>query len=82
MVLDMLDNVFSPLKNGGIFDFGNRDMARQLNDAGMAMAEERDFVHVPPIETLFLQRKFGGLYLLCTRLGARVDIGAMVDRYL
>lgn len=82
MVLDMLDNVFSPLKNGGVFDFGNRDMARQLNDAGMAMAEERDFVHVPPIETLFLQRKFGGLYLLCTRLGARVDIGAMVDRYL
>ena len=82
MVLDMLDIVFGPLKNGGTFDFGNREIARQLNDAGMAMAEERDFVHVPPIETLFLQRKFGGLYLLCSRLRARVDIGSMIDTYL
>ena len=82
MVLGMLDMVFDPLRTGGVFDFGNRHLAAELNRAGMAMAEERDFVHVPPIETLFLQRKFGGLYLLCTRLGARVDIGAMVEKYL
>ncbi len=82
MVLDMLGIVFAPLMRDGIFDFGDKTIARQLNEAGMAMAEERDFVHVPPIETLFLQRKFGGLYLLCSRLRARVNIGAMVDIYL
>ncbi len=82
MVLDMLNIVFAPLRNGEIFDFGNREMARKLNDAGLALAQERDFIHVPPVETLFLQRKFGGLYLLCSRLRARVDIGAMVDEYL
>lgn len=82
MVLDMLDIVFAPLSRDGIFDFGDKTIAHQLNEAGMAMAEESDFVHVPPIETLFLQRKFGGLYLLCSRLRARVNIGVMVDTYL
>ncbi len=82
MVLGMLDLVFAPLQRDGIFNFSDPTLSRKMNEAGMAMAEERDFVHVPPIETLFLQRKFGGLYLLCTRLKARVDIGAMVDMYL
>lgn len=82
MVLDVLDLVFAPLTKGGVFDFSDRTLSAQLNKAGMDMAEERDFVHVPPIETLFLQRKFGGLFLLCTKLGARVGIGALIDRYL
>lgn len=82
MVLDVLDIVFGPLKRDGIFDFADTSMAKKLNQAGMKMAEERDFVHVPPIETLFLQRKFGGLYLLATRLKARADIGSLVRQYL
>lgn len=81
MVLEMLDIVFSPLRANGVFDFGDRSLAQQMTAAGMAMAEDRSFVHVPPIETLFLQRKFGGLYLLASRLKARVNVGALIDRY-
>ena len=81
MVLEMLDIVFGPLRANGVFDFSDRSLAQQMRAAGMAMAEDRSFVHVPPIETLFLQRKFGGLYLLASRLKARVNVGALIDRY-
>jgi len=81
-VCDMLELVFAPLRAGGMFDFADASLARHLQQSGMEMAEARDFVHIPPVDTLFVQRKFGGLYLLCARLRARVDVRALLEQYL
>jgi hypothetical protein len=40
----------------------------------MDLGLERDFWHIPPIDTLFLHRKLGGLFLLAARLKARVPV--------
>jgi hypothetical protein len=45
----------------------------------MALGLERDFWHIPPIDTLFLHRKLGGLYLLAARLRARVNVQQLVQ---
>jgi hypothetical protein len=45
------------------------------------MAADRNFWHLPPADTLFLQRKFAGLFLLGNRLKARVDMGALLAPY-
>ncbi|MHB1374151.1 MAG: AarF/ABC1/UbiB kinase family protein, partial [Thauera sp.] len=58
------------------------DLAVRLRDAGLALSTDRDFWHTPPADALFLHRKLGGLYLLAARLGARVDVGAQVARWL
>ena len=42
------------------------------------MAEAGDFWHVPPADTLFVQRKLGGMYLLAARLEARLDVEALL----
>jgi len=42
---------------------------------------DRDFWHIPPIDTLFLHRKLGGLYLLAARLKARVNVQQLVREY-
>jgi hypothetical protein len=34
------------------------------------------------MDTLFLQRKIGGIFLLAGRLKARVHIRAMLEKYL
>jgi len=73
-VLDMFEMALQPLREPGDFDFGATDMAQRLRDAGMALGLDRDFWHIPPIDTLFLHRKLGGLYLLAARLKARVDV--------
>lgn len=73
-VLDIFEMALEPLCFDGAFDFGTTDMAQRLREAGMALGLDRDFWHVPPIDTLFLHRKLGGLYLLAARLKARVNV--------
>ena len=81
-VLDMFEMALEPLRFDGAFDFGDSNMARRLREAGVALGLERDFWHIPPIDTLFLHRKLGGLYLLAARLKARVNVRELALPYL
>jgi len=81
-VVNIFEMSLEPLLQTGHFDFGNTDVAVRLRDAGMAIGEQRDFWHIPPMDTLFLQRKFGGVYMLASRLKARVDVRSLMTRYL
>jgi len=81
-VLDMMQMALEPLRHKGDFDFGATDMVHRLRDAGMALGLDRDFWHIPPIDTLFLHRKLGGLYLLAARLKARVNVRQLLADYL
>lgn len=77
-IMDLFEAAFAPVKSDGTFDFASTDIAARLKDDGLALAKDRDFWHLPPIDTLFLQRKFGGVFLLGARLKARVDVRAMM----
>ncbi|MEX3014627.1 ABC1 kinase family protein [Gymnodinialimonas hymeniacidonis] len=81
-ILDMADLGFSALRQRDAFDFGVTDLANELRQKGQVIGQERELWHLPPADTLFLQRKIGGLYLLATRLGARVDLHHMLKRWL
>ena len=77
----MIDVVLGALNKDALFDFGDRGFVSALRDEAMAMAEDRATWHVPPVDTLFVQRKVSGTALLCARLKARVDIRSMVEPY-
>jgi predicted unusual protein kinase regulating ubiquinone biosynthesis (AarF/ABC1/UbiB family) len=74
----MIDVILVEFNRTGPFDFGDRAFVGVLRDQGMAMAADRDTWHVPPIDTLFVQRKISGTALLAARLKARIDVRAMV----
>ena len=78
----LFDLAMEPLRRPGPFDFSETGLTTPLREQGMALAEDRSFWHVPPIDTLFLQRKFGGVYLLASRLRAKVDVRAMLEHYI
>lgn len=78
----MIDVILVELNRTGPFDFGDRAFVGVLREQGMAMAADRDTWHVPPIDTLFVQRKISGTALLAARLKARVDVRAMVVKAL
>jgi predicted unusual protein kinase regulating ubiquinone biosynthesis (AarF/ABC1/UbiB family) len=66
------------LRIGGIYDFTDTTMLDELRTRAETLAADRAVLPLPPIDALFLQRKFGGLYLLARRLRARVDVGTLI----
>jgi predicted unusual protein kinase regulating ubiquinone biosynthesis (AarF/ABC1/UbiB family) len=81
-MLGMFELSIAPLRQEAPFDFGASDLAMRLRDAGMALAGYREHFTLPPMDTLFLQRKFGGIYLLATRMQARVALRELIAPHL
>jgi predicted unusual protein kinase regulating ubiquinone biosynthesis (AarF/ABC1/UbiB family) len=78
-ILDMAEIGFDTMS--APFEFEGNDLSDKMRKRGMEIGTERELWHIPPAETLFLQRKMGGLYLLATRIGARVDLPSLMARY-
>jgi predicted unusual protein kinase regulating ubiquinone biosynthesis (AarF/ABC1/UbiB family) len=74
----MVDTVLAAFDRPGPFDFGDRTFVPVVRaEAGPLLADKGRW-HLPPIDTLFVQRKVSGTALLCARLKARVDIRALL----
>ena len=78
----MIEVILAELNRPGPFDFGDRSFLGVVREQGMAMAGDRDAWHIPPIDTLFVQRKISGTALLAARLEARVDVRDLITREL
>lgn len=81
-IMALFDLAMQPLRNEGLFDFGKTDIAARLRDGGLRIAANRDVRTIPPMDVLFVQRKVGGIFLLASRLKARVDIRKLLEKYV
>jgi hypothetical protein len=81
LIIQMFETAMTPFRQDSAFDFGRTDLIERLRDMGLVMGNEQDLTHVPPAATLFLHRKIGGMYLLATKLKARVALRPMVEAY-
>jgi predicted unusual protein kinase regulating ubiquinone biosynthesis (AarF/ABC1/UbiB family) len=81
-VLEIFSLACEPLRHAGDYDFGRTDLAARLREAGLALSMQREAWHTPPADAIFLHRKLAGLYLLAARLGARVNVQALVRPHL
>lgn len=81
-LLDLILLVCEPLRHRGVYDFGRSDLAARVRDAGFALAFGRGFLRPPPPETIFLHRKLAGTFFLCARIGARVDVSALLQPWI
>lgn len=70
------------LQAGGAYDFGTSDLFERVFSRGRDLYLDDAFSQMPDPATLFLHRKFVGIFMLCRRLRARVDLRAMLDEYL
>ena len=81
-IIAMIRLVFAALQDGAIVDFTKPDLSDQLQKRGLALAND-GFVPPPlPIDVVFLQRKFGGMFLLAARLRAQVDVIGLITEHL
>jgi predicted unusual protein kinase regulating ubiquinone biosynthesis (AarF/ABC1/UbiB family) len=73
-VIDLMRMAGEPLRHPGAYDFGRSDLFTRSFDQGRAQFFGDGYARTPPPDLLFLQRKFAGTFMLCTRLGAQIDL--------
>ncbi len=78
----MIGVITSEMNRDAPFDFGDRAFVPLLREEGMAIAEDKQSWHIPPAETLFVQRKVSGTALLGAKLKAVINIRQLVERKL
>ncbi len=78
LVDQMIDVIVAAVNRDDRFDFADRSFLAVIREQAMTMANDRATWHIPPTETLFVQRKISGIALLAARLRARVDIRSKV----
>lgn len=78
---EIFEMAMEPMRHEGLYDFGATDLAMRMRDHGIKLRTS-GFNHVPPPAAVFFHRKFGGTYLLATKLKARVDVGSLLRPYL
>ena len=81
-VADLFRAVCEPARAEGAYDFGTTDLVLRLRESSYAMGFEQGYWRAPPADLVFIHRKLAGLFLLCARLKARVDAGALLRPYL
>jgi hypothetical protein len=70
----IISAIDAAMNREGPFDFGDRAFVPVLREEAKAMLADRAAWHVPPTDTLFVQRKVSGTALLAARLKARVPV--------
>jgi predicted unusual protein kinase regulating ubiquinone biosynthesis (AarF/ABC1/UbiB family) len=67
-----------PFCRRGAYDFAASDMPARARDVGLQMVSQ-GLLRPPPPDTVFLHRKLAGVFLLCARLRARVDVRTLLQ---
>ena len=75
---DMVDLTLGHVGRPGAFDFSDRSFVGPLLRQSETIIADRGAWHVPPADTLFVQRKISGMALLAIRMQARVPVRDMV----
>ena len=81
LAIDLLTMGMNDVMAGGPFDFAAADLPRRARDRALAAGFSADLWSIPPVDTLFVHRKIGGMYLLASRLGARMDMRALLEEF-
>lgn len=71
-----------PFSKPGLYDFETGRLSDRLSQLSQDGYSFKEFWQTPPTDILYLHRKLGGMYMLATRLGARVNTHALASPYL
>jgi predicted unusual protein kinase regulating ubiquinone biosynthesis (AarF/ABC1/UbiB family) len=81
-VLRMMQLIFKTLAASAVFEFSDQAIAKQLQADGLALMADGFMPPPLPIDVLLLHRKFAGIFLICARLSAAVDIIDVLQPYI
>lgn len=78
----MIDILMAHLGKPGLFDFAHRSFVDRVRSHAESIVADRTSWHIPPAETLFVQRKVSGTALLAIKMQAKLPLREMVQSSL
>ena len=82
LVLELLLLALEPLRHDEPYDFAASKLPARLSELGQRATEFADFWHAPPTDVVYFHRKLGGMFMLAARMGARVNVHALMQERL
>lgn len=82
LVLELLMLALEPLRYDEAYDFGTSTMPRRLAELGRHATEYADFWHAPPTDVVYFHRKLGGMFMLASKMQARVNVHQLMQTWL
>lgn len=79
---DMIEVLLRHLGKPELFDFADRSFVERVRGHAEVIAADRAAWHIPPAETLFVQRKVSGTAMLAVRMQARLPLRDMVASFV
>jgi predicted unusual protein kinase regulating ubiquinone biosynthesis (AarF/ABC1/UbiB family) len=81
-LIDLIRLSGEVITSDGPYDFADSTLFERVFARGRDMFNDKMFSHMPEPATMFLQRKFAGIFMLCRRLRAQVDLRTMLEPHL
>ena len=82
LVLELFLMALEPLQIDEPYDFAGSDMSRRMSARAEEVSGYRDFWQAPPTDAVYFHRKLGGMFLLASRLKARVNVHQLISQFL
>ncbi|MEM8564618.1 MAG: AarF/ABC1/UbiB kinase family protein [Pseudomonadota bacterium] len=82
MILELFLLGLEPVRSEGVYDFARSDMAKNMSQLAEEITRFPDFWQAPHSEVVYFHRKLGGMFMLASRLKARVDVHGLVQQWL
>jgi predicted unusual protein kinase regulating ubiquinone biosynthesis (AarF/ABC1/UbiB family) len=82
LVMQFLTLAMEPVSQDVVYDFARSDMARDMSRLAEDATTYRDAWQAPPMEAIYFHRKVGGMFMLASRLKARVNVHQLMQRWL
>jgi predicted unusual protein kinase regulating ubiquinone biosynthesis (AarF/ABC1/UbiB family) len=81
-LFDIFEKATRPIQTNSFYDFNNLTLIEQMKHFSNDFLKLPDNMTLPNFETLLIQRKIGGFFLLASRLKARIDLNQVLQKYL
>ena len=82
LVVEFLMLAMEPVCEDVTYDFARSKIASNMSKLGEDVREFKDAWQSPPSDAIYFHRKVGGMFLLASRLKARVNVYQLMQRWL
>ena len=73
-VSDLIQPAAEPALTPGQYEFASSRLSQCLSEKLLYLRNNYVLQRIPPADIIFLHRKLAGIFLLCARINARVEV--------